>query len=691
MAARSRSRSDLHAGAPAPLGATPNPGGVNFSLYAPHAESVELLLFDDVAADTPAHTLQLAKTGHRTAGYWHALVPDIGPGQVYAYRAGGSRQAAAGHRFDPAKVLLDPYARAVARYDQYRRLDAAAAGDNVRASLRSVVVDPGDYDWEGDRPLGPATERGLIYELHVAGFTRDPASGLAPADRGTYAGLIQKIPYLVDLGVTTVELLPVHAFDPQDAPPGRTNYWGYSPLAFFAPHPLYSRHDDPLAVLGEFRDMVKALHRAGIRVVLDVVYNHTAEGAADGPILCYKGLANSAYYILERDRRRYADYSGCGNTFNANHPVAARLILDSLRYWVEHMHVDGFRFDLASSLTRDRNGEPLLRPPLPLAIQTEPALAGCDLIAEPWDAAGLFQVGSFPARRFGQWNGPFRDDVRRFLRGDDATIEPLMARIVGSPDLFNHPQHRPSHSINIVTCHDGFTLADLVAYNRKHNEDNGEDDRDGNPHNLSWNSGVEGPTPAPAVHEVRRRQVKNFLTLLLLSHGRPLLWMGDEVQRTQRGNNNAYCQDNPLGWFQWDKVERHGDLLRFLRGLLRLAADIPQLQQDRFWHATSATEQGDITWHGVAIGAPDWRPQSHSLAWTLEGERPQQRVHVMANAWWRELTFALPPLPDGLHWHRIVDTAREAPADLALSEEAARLDETAVPVSWHSIVVARAR
>ncbi len=681
----------VHPGSPAPLGATPGPGGVNFSVYARHAKRLDLLLFADANAEAPARTITLTAPRHRTADYWHVLVPDVGPGQVYAWRAHGPWQPEAGHRFDPAKVLLDPYGRAVVGYDRYQRDQAAAKGDNVATCLRSVVADPAAYDWEGDRPLGAATQRGLIYELHVAGFTRDPAGGLAEADRGTYAGLIQKIPYLVDLGVTAVELLPVHAFDPQDAPADRRNYWGYSSLGFFAPHPLYSRDRSPLGPLDEFRDLVKALHRAGIRVYLDVVYNHTAEGGEGGPTLSFRGLANRSYYILERDRRHYTNYSGCGNTFNGNHPVGLRLILDSLRYWVNEMHVDGFRFDLASILTRDGRGQPMLRPPLLLGIETEPELAGTDLIAEAWDAAGLYQVGAFPGQRFREWNGPFRDDVRRFLRGDDATIEALMARLVGSPDLFNGERDRPTRSINFVTCHDGFTLADLVSYNHKHNEANGEQNRDGSDHNLSWNGGVEGPTPAPDVQEVRRRQIRNALALLMLSHGQPMLWMGDEARRTQRGNNNAYSQDNPLGWFDWSAVERHADLHRYVRELARLAASIDQLQEDRFWHATSATERGDLSWHGTELGKPDWTPLSHSLAWTLEGKRPEDRVHVMANAWWRELTFALPPLPVNLRWHRVLDTARPSPADITPVLESEPVAADRLTLSWHNVVVLMAR
>ncbi len=678
---------DVLPGRPAPLGATVDPEGVNFSVYARHAHGVELLLFDAPDAPRPARTVVLDPRLHRTADYWHVLVPGLEAGQVYAYRAQGPARPAEGHRFDPGKVLLDPYGRAVVGHERYQRRAAAAPGDNAAVALRSVVADPGTYDWEGDRPLGRPQRRGLIYELHVRGFTADPDSGVAPARRGTYAGLRDRIEYLQELGVTAVELMPIHAFDPQDAPPGRTNFWGYSSLGFFAPHPLYSSDRSALGPLDEFRDLVKALHRAGIRVYLDVVYNHTAEGGDGGPTLSFRGLANRSYYILERDRRRHANYSGCGNTFNGNHPVALRLILDSLRYWVEEMHVDGFRFDLASIMTRDGRGNPMLRPPLILGIETDPVLAGTELIAEAWDAAGLYQVGSFPGQRHGEWNGLFRDDIRRFLRGDEATIEALMARLVGSPDLYHGPRDRPSRSVNFVTCHDGFTLRDLVSYNHKHNQANGEQNRDGSDHNLSWNGGVEGPTRSRPIQTVRRRQIRNFLTLLMLANGRPMLWMGDEVRRTQQGNNNAYCQDNPLGWFRWRDVERHADLRRFLQELLALADGLPELQRDRFWRVTSHLEKGDVSWHGVVLGKPDWSPTSHSLAWTYE----ESRVHVMANAWWRELPFELPPLPSGRRWHRVLDTAQPAPGDIERGPGAPAIGTPRLRVMAHSVVVLQAR
>lgn len=483
----------------APLGATVTDGGVNFSVFSRDATLVELLLFDDKHAAKPATVIPLDPNRHRSYHYWHVFVPELKAGQVYAYRAHGPFAPERGLRFDGEKALLDPYGLAITVPDAYDRQAAKLPGDNTSVALKSVVADPGRYDWEGDRPLRRPFAEAAIYELHVRGFTRHPSSGVASAKRGTYAGLIEKIPYLKDLGITTVELLPVFQFDPQDAPESRVNYWGYQPVSFFAPHHAYSSGKGPLAVLDEFRDMVKALHRAGIEVILDVVFNHTTEGGHDGPTLCYRGLANDFYYIIEKDTSRYADFTGCGNTLNANQPIVRRLIQDSLRYWVTQMHVDGFRFDLASILSRDEMGHPLPNPPVLWDIESDPLLAGTKLIAEAWDAAGLYQVGSFVGDTWQEWNGRFRDDVRRFLKGDNGTVSPIAARLLGSPDIYGHEQREAEQSINFVTCHDGFTLNDLVSYNQKHNDANGENNRDGSNDNLSWNCGVEGPTDDAAI------------------------------------------------------------------------------------------------------------------------------------------------------------------------------------------------
>jgi len=543
-----------------PLGATLGDGGVNFSVFSKHARALQLLLFDAIDAPRASRTVDLVPPAHRTYHYWHAFVPGVGAGQLYAYRAVGPFAPDKGLRFDAEKVLLDPYGRCIARPRARSRLAAALPGDNAATAYRSLVVDPRAYDWGDDRPPRRPFAQTVIYEMHVGNFTRHPSSGVAPARRGTFAGLSEKIPYLRDLGVTALELLPVFAFDEDTAPAGRRNVWGYQPLSFFAPHPAYSSRKDPLGALDELRDMVKALHRAGIELILDVVYNHTAEGGVDGPTLCWRGLANETYYMLGEDRATYADYTGTGNTLNANESIVRRLILDSLRYWVSDMQVDGFRFGLASVLSRDGQGRPLPSPPVLWDIESDPVLANVKLIAEAWDAAGLYQVGRFVGDSWKEWNGRFRDDVRSFLKADDGTVRVLADRLAGSPDIYTAEEREPEQSINFVSCHDGFTLNDLVSYNAKHNEANGEANRDGSNDNRSWNRGVEGPTTDAAIEALRNRQVKNFLALTLLATGTPMLQMGDEVRRSQRGNNNAYCLDDETTWLDWSALERHADV-----------------------------------------------------------------------------------------------------------------------------------
>ena len=545
----------------------------------------------------------------------------------------------------------------------YSRDAATLPGDNTSAAMKSVVVDSADYDWEGDTPLRRPSTRTIIYEMHVRGFTRHPSSGLSAKTRGTYAGLIEKIPYLQQLGITAVELLPVFQFDAQDAPRGLVNYWGYSPVSFFAPHSAYSSRQDPLGPVNEFRDMVKALHRAGIEVILDVVFNHTAEGDHRGPTLCFRGFENDAYYILEQDRSRFANYSGTGNTLNANHPIVRRMILDSLRYWVGEMHVDGFRFDLASILARDSSGQVLSNPPVLWDIESDPALAGTKFIAEAWDAAGLYQVGSFVGDSWKEWNGRFRDDVRSFFRGEDDTVARIADRFLGSPAIYGHKERDAEESVNFVTCHDGFTLNDLVSYNEKHNEANGESNRDGANDNRSWNCGAEGPSTDPGIEALRNRQVKNFLTVTMLSLGIPMIGMGDEIRRSQFGNNNAYCQDNETSWFDWSLLEKHSDVHRFLRLLIetRRLRD-PDAEQHHL-SLNQLLARALKTWHGVKIGQPDWSSSSHSIA--LSAHLPHENVitHLIFNAYWEPLEFELPNGNRG-PWKRWIDTALDSPNDI---------------------------
>jgi glycogen operon protein len=644
-----------------PLGATVQAGGVNFCVFSRNSTALELLLFDRDDDPAPARVVRLDPARNRTFYYWHVFVPGVLPGQLYGYRADGPFDPASGLRFDRAKVLIDPYARAVAYGRSYDREAARRPGDTCATSMKSVVVDPRAYDWEGDAPLRQPYARSVIYELHVGGFTRHPSSGVAPHLRGTYAGLVQKIPYLRSLGVTAVELLPVQQFDPQDAPAGLTNYWGYSPVALFAPHRGYSARQDALGPLDEFRDMVKALHRAGIEVILDVVFNHTAEGDERGPTLSFRGLENRAYYILERhDRARYANYSGTGNTIQGNHSIVRRLIIDCLHSWVQLMHVDGFRFDLASVLSRDGD-VPLADPPIVWEIESDPVLAGTRIIAEAWDAAGLYQVGSFAGHRWAEWNGVFRDDVRRFVKSDPGVAGRVAARIAGSRDIYHTPDRTPDRSINFVTSHDGFTLNDLVSYNVKHNQANGEGSRDGADANDSWNCGAEGPSDDPQVEALRARQVRNLLTVLLLAQGTPMLLMGDEVRRTQRGNNNAYGQDNPVSWLDWEDGSRHADLLRFVRSLIAFRRSHALFADAAFWGEPGGAR---ITWHGVRLGQPDWSHDSRSLAFELRACTADEHLYVILNAYWAPLRFELPPLA-ATCWRRVVDTALPAPEDFA--------------------------
>ena len=667
---RSMARGDMKrratSGESAPLGATPSPGGVNFSLFSRHASEVELLLFDREDSAAPTHVVRLDPRCNRTYYYWHVFMPDVHPGQIYGYRVDGPFDPKNGLRFDPAKILLDPYGRGVTVPANYSREAARRAGDNTPVAMKSVVIDPSEYDWEADTPLAQPCSRTIVYEMHVRGFTCHPSSGVAEEKLGTYAGIIEKIPYLQRLGITAVELLPVFQFDPQDCPSGLVNYWGYAPVSFFAPHQAYSSRREGSGPVNEFRDMVKALHRAGIEIILDVVFNHTAEGDHSGPTLSFKGVDNSTYYILEQDRSRYGNYSGTGNTLNANHPIVRRTILDSLRYWVREMHVDGFRFDLASILARDSSGHPLANPPVLWDIESDPALAGTKIIAEAWDAAGLYQVGSFIGDSWREWNGKFRDDVRSFFRSEHGSVRRVADRIVGSPEIYGNKEREAEQSINFVTCHDGFTLNDLVSYDRKHNQENREDNRDGANDNRSWNCGVEGPTDDPLIEKLRNRQVKNLLTVTLLSLGMPMILMGDEVRRTQRGNNNMYCHDNEINWLDWGLIDKHGDIFRFVRLLIqrRLLRDTgPELERKSL---NQLIRESHKAWHGVKPHQPDWSDNSHSLAFSVEIAKERLLFYLILNAYWESLDFELPSVENGSGepWRRWIDTTLDSPQDI---------------------------
>ncbi len=680
---------DRTLGTPHPLGAILRDDGANFSLFSRSATGVELLFFDRPDDARPSRTIELDPHRHRTYHYWHAFVPRVQPGQLYGYRVRGPSDPSRGLRFDPTKLLLDPYGRGVAVPPTYSRQAAAQPGNNTATAMKSVLTNPAAYDWEGDAPLHRASSQTIIYEMHVRGFTRHPSSGVAEAKRGTYAGLIEKIPYLQDLGVTAVELLPVFQFDPQDAPAGHVNYWGYAPISFFAPHQAYSSRQDPLGPLDEFRDLVKALHAAGLEVILDVVFNHTAEGNEHGPTLCFRGIENTAYYILEPDRALYSNYTGTGNTLNANHPVVRRLIVDSLRYWVAEMHVDGFRFDLASILARDAQGHVLPHPPVLWDIESDPLLAGTKLIAEAWDAAGLYQVGSFVGDSWKEWNGRFRDDARDFFRGADGSLKRFADRLIGSPEIYGHKEREPEQSINFVTCHDGFTLNDLVSYNEKRNTANGENNRDGANDNRSWNCGAEGPSADPAIERLRERQIRNFLTVTLLSLGVPMILMGDELRHSQRGNNNAYCQDNETSWLDWTLLGKHPGVHRFFKLLAarRLLRDSER--EHRRISLNRLIREASKAWHGIDLGQPDWSDHSHSVALTVEIRPEKVWLHLILNAYWEPLEFALPPAdsdPAG-PWRRWIDTALDSPNDIVPWPDAPSVPGRTYRAEARSVVV----
>jgi isoamylase len=678
-------------GSPHPLGATPGPNGVNFSLFSENATSVELLLFARHDSPQPFQTIRLNPFVNKTFHFWHVFVHALGAGAHYAYRVDGPFHPPGGHRFNANKVLIDPYAHGNTD-TVWDRAAACGPGDNVATSMRSVVIDTSGYDWEGDRPLNRPAEDTVIYEMHVRGFTRSPAAGVSHP--GTFAGIIEKIPYLKDLGVTAVELLPVFDYDEkallrEEGGRQLTNYWGYSTIGFFAPQSSYCVNPQTGNHLHEFRDMVKALHRAGIEVILDVVFNHTDEGNELGPTFSFRGIDNRTYYILSPwDLQSYMNFSGTGNTFNCNHPLAQKLIVECLRYWVQEAHVDGFRFDEGSILTRGEDGAPLAHPPTVWQIELDDDLAGSKVIAEAWDAAGLYQIGHFPGDRWMEWNGRFRDDIRRFVKGDPGLVGAVASRITGSSDLYQNRGQLPVNSVNFVTCHDGFTLNDLVSYNEKHNESNGEGNRDGVNDNLSWNCGVEGESDDPIIEALRARQVRNFAALLLLARGVPMFVAGDEVRRTQKGNNNAYCQDNELAWFDWAKADRQSGLHRFWKLMIQFRKRHASLREGHFFTG-ALNERGlpDIAWHGTKLDSPGWDdPNARVLAMTLAGFQGDSDLHVMMNMFWGVLDFDVPAI-SGRAWFKAIDTAQPAPTDIADFGRERPVSGNTVQLEPRSIVV----
>ncbi|KPJ94866.1 MAG: glycogen debranching protein [Gammaproteobacteria bacterium SG8_11] len=680
-----------------PFGATYDSEGTNFSVFSRNATGVELLLFETAESREPFQVIKLDPEVNRTFFQWHVYVEKLPAGVAYNWRVDGPDIATehSGYRFDPQKALVDPSARAVSDY-LWDRDRAREPGPNHDAAIRGIVVDNA-YDWEGDQPPPYQPEKAVIYEMHVGGFTRHPSSNVGHP--GTFAAVIEKIPYLKELGVTHVELMPIMAFDEYDLPPGAIdlglkNYWGYSTHSFYSPHPRYCVTPEQGTQQREFRDMIKALHKAGIGVILDVVFNHTAEGNQDGPVINFKGLGNEfSYHLDPMDRRRYRDYTGCGNTVNANHPMIALFIVRCLEYWVDEMHVDGFRFDLASAMARGEDGNPLYHAPVLWSIEFSDSLAHHFVIAEAWDAAGLYQVGGFPGFRWKEWNGRYRDLVRQFVRGDKDCVNELATRLTGSSDLYQSAGRLPINSVNFITSHDGFTLYDLVSYNEKHNEANGENNRDGLNHNISYNYGHEGPTDDADIRQVRVRQAKNFMAILLLSHGIPMILSGDEVLRTQLGNNNAYCQDNQLNWFDWTLTDSSAAMLRFVREMIAFRKRHNSLMRRRY--LTGNKPEGarlpDVVWHGAQLEQPHWDdPEAKLLVYTLGALEPEaEDLHIMLNMSEQSYELLLPEIANR-NWYRAIDTSQPSPADILLPQDQPFVDDQ-YSVSGRSVVVLESR
>jgi glycogen operon protein len=684
----------FRSGSPYPLGTKVNNEGVNFSISSRHATDVELLLFKNSTSKKPFQIIPLERHKNHTFFSWHVFVENLPVGTWYGWRIDGpSLTKESGLRFDRQKLLLDPWAKAISS-KLWNRTKACQAGDNSAFAMKAAVVD-NDYDWEGDTPLVIRSEKAIIYELHVGGFTRHLSSGVK--NPGTFAGLIEKIPYLQQLGITHVELLPIMAFDEQDVPVhtaelGLKNYWGYSTHSFFSPHPGYCVTPEKATHIREFRDLVKALHKAGIGVIMDVVFNHTSEAGADGPVINFKGITGNSFYLTDKhDKRIFHDYTGCGNTINGNHPLVTNFIISCLEYWVREMHIDGFRFDLASALARGEDGTVLQDPPLVWGIELSEKLSRTKLIAEAWDAAGLYQVGNFPGYRWGEWNGRYRDVIRRFIGGESGIISEVATRICGSSDLYQ-PQHRlPISGINFITCHDGFTLNDLFSYNQKHNSANGEQNRDGCNNSLSFNCGVEGATNDPAILALRKQSAKNAYAILLLSLGVPMLLAGDEFLNTQQGNNNSYCQDNPLSWLDWQASQDNADILRFVQLMIQLRKRHPSLMRRNFFNGKSVKgrEIADITWHGSEPNqTPNWdTPDNRFLAYSLAAiEENEADLHIVMNMSDDMLEIQLPKIA-GQYWSLSVDTGKSAPVDIIeFSKQTAVIGGT-YKVSGRSVVV----
>jgi len=697
-----------------PLGASLTNEGVNFAVFSRNATAVTLIIFESPHRNSPRMEILLDRKGNKTGNIWHCFIRGLEEGTCYLYRADGPYFPEKGLRFNRHKTLLDPYAKAVTDvsnwdYSKCSGFDPNKPGhdlsysyeDDIEHQPRGIVIKD-DFDWQGDMPLNYPLRFSVIYETHVKGLTAHPNSGVEHP--GTYLGVIEKIPYLKDLGITSLELLPVHEFNENEFPridpiSGRklTNYWGYSTVAFFAPKGSYAADKNHGGQVKEFKTMVRELHKAGIEVILDIVFNHTAEGNEQGPTFSFRGLDNSVYYILNENKRYYQNFSGCGNTVNCNHPVVRTLIMDCLRYWVMEMHVDGFRFDLGSILGRDQIGNIMENPPTLEQIAEDPVLSSTKIIAEAWDAGGAYQVGWFPGGRWAEWNDKYRDNVRRFWRGDPKEARHLATRMAGSSDLYLRDGRKPFHSINFIISHDGFTMNDLVSYNGKRNENNGEGNRDGSDNNLSYNYGTEGPTSDPIISAIRERQIKNFFATLMVSLGTPMILGGDEFARTQSGNNNAYCQDNEISWYDWSLLEKNTGLYRFVREIIAFRLRHPGFMRPEFFTGRGGAYKGipDISWLNEKGNAIDWDNASRYLALRLLGskadtlaDRDDNDFYIMFNAHFEVKNFAIAEPPSKKEWLRAVDTGLSSPEDILLPGMEARLSsQRTYPVKARSMAI----
>ena len=699
-------------GMPIGFGAIIQPNGVNFSIYSKDATAVSLVLFESDIAKEPSAVIPLDCVKNKTGNVWHIFIEGLKEGALYLYKVEGPYIPPQGLRFNSNKYLFDPYAKAFSSgsvFKSYNKLHKQGFAVNKGGELLDLsdfpkcVVISDDFDWEGDRPLNYPLENTVIYETHVKGFTASKTSGVEEHIAGTYKGFSQKIDYLKNLGITAVELLPMFEFDENEngninpkTGERLVNYWGYSAIGFFAPKTSYSSDKTPGGAVKEFKQLVKELHKAGIEVILDVVYNHTAEGNEHGYTFEFRGLQNDVYYSLpQNDKNYYMNFSGCGNSMNCNHPVVAQMILDSLRYWVVNMHVDGFRFDLASILTRMSNGSviPSEWNSITAAINSDPILANTKIIAEPWDCAGLYQLGGFPAgenNRWSEWNGRFRDDIRRFNRGDENVATAAATRIAGSSDCYNHSGKKPMASINFITAHDGFTLNDLVSYNYKHNDENGEQNRDGSDDNISYNHGFEGECTNPKIENIRNKTIKNFFVHLFTAQGVPMMLGGDEMRRTQNGNNNAYCQDNEISWYNWDLTQKNEGLIRFVSKLIELRKNHTVFRRTSFFAQNSETSDNlEISWYDPFAKVPDWAKTGRFLAYKLEGQSNDNDFYVATNLDLYDMTITLPAFMGEKKWYRVADTSFDSPEDIVENgKEEILLDQRRyVLVSGSSVIL----